>query len=125
MNAGQSAGYGAPSPAFLATVRQLGEKLRFDTQKLGQGVEVEYKGIVFWIVDYGTLDPDGITVAFKTGTLQPEAPTSSLKELLIRNAVMPAVHGYFGLTPDSDTVIFCIRFDLTRPNAPDAIMALI
>ncbi len=113
--------------AFLQAVQQLADKLGLDAQKLSEGARVEYKGIDFWLHHHGAMDRNGLTLSISTGTIPPQAQAGAYRHLLTHNAMTPAaLHGYFGMMPDADIVLFCIRFDLDKTHdAADAIIALI
>lgn len=116
-----------PPALFLRAAQELGTRLRLDVHELVQGAPVEYQGIRFSLQHHGAMDPDGLTLAVHTGTIPAIAQAAAYRQLLMHNAMTAAaVHGFFAMVPDTETVLLCIRFNLERTSdAADAVMAIV
>lgn len=104
---------------FEAAVREFAGWVELDADAILRGETFEMGGVDFTLMHYGPLDPDGATVVVDYGEFSFEDDAAMWRQLLEHNLHTPAgVHGYFGLAPGHDKILFCVRVDLAHAESP-------
>ncbi|MES2974774.1 MAG: hypothetical protein V4757_14250 [Pseudomonadota bacterium] len=102
-----------PPEAFTAAVEEFAAHLGLDAQKLVQGHRFECNGVGFSLNHFGQLDPHAATVFMDMGQVAKGSEAVVFRGLLERNALSVASRdGYYGVLPESNTVVYCIRVPL-------------
>lgn len=104
-------------PAYLSAIERYAHATGLDAQALAAGQGFETEDATFFLVHYGNLDPDGLTVMMDAGELpdDPHLSAALTGPMLQLNAAAPSVvHGYYGYDPESDRLMHCTRIPLDR-----------
>ena len=120
-------GTAVQSPSFLQAVQDLSLRIGLDPQGIAAGRPVRFKEVVFWLGHDRQGDPDGLTLYVDMGTVAPEFEGTIFRSLLEHNAsTVAAAAGHYAVLPGSNTVVYCLRLNMTRTNdVADSIMAFI
>lgn len=104
---------------FEAAVREFAGWVDLDADGILRGETFEMGGVDFTLMHYGPLDPGGATIVVDYGEFTFEDNAAMWRQLLEHNLHTPAgVHGYFGLAPGHDKILFCVRVDLAHAENP-------
>ena len=102
-----------PPEAYTAAVGEFAAHLDLDAEKLIQGHRFECNGVGFSLNHFGQLDPQAATVFMDMGQVAAGSEAVVFRGLLERNALSVASRdGYYGVLPESNTVVYCVRVPL-------------
>ena len=112
-----------PSLHFLMVAREIAQVLGIDDDRAMRGEPLEYEGMAFSLRQHGALDPTGMVVAIETDPLVGGMEAVQCKSLLRQHTLMPPAYaGYYALSDDEDTILFCFRVDLEHDREPAAMV---
>lgn len=101
-----------PEP-FRVAVTAFADTMSVDSAMLLAGARFEVEGVGFWVQHHGALDPGGMVLLAEIGSFQADLIAEPLAALLTQNTVFPsALTGYFGMLPETKTLVHCLRIDL-------------
>jgi hypothetical protein len=107
----------AVPPKFQAAVTEFAGWTGLDANEMLAGKTFEVGSVPITLLHYGMADPSGATVVVDYGEFPPENELEILRGLLAHNLRTPAGrHGCFGLAPDANRMLYCIRVDLDQPG---------
>jgi len=102
-----------PPVLFTKAVEELAAQMNLDPYSLLNGLPFQCNGMVFALQHYGSQDETGATAFIDIGAADPGSEAASYKALLERNTIASAFQdGYFGILPQSDRMVYCLRIPL-------------
>lgn len=112
---------------YEQAIHQLAQWLDIDPQAVLRGQAMELSGVTFSLQHYGEADPGGVTLVVDYGEISAPGEEYILRQMLEYNLrAPPGAHGYFGVSPGQNRMLYCMRLDFdAAPDPAEAIGHLV